>query len=140
MEQLIRKFKLGGGALIAVSCLLPFIKVGAWGFYLSANGFQLFNMGFLGTLSMLLILSGAAGLIFTDVAKKDIALGPKFTLSFVAKLAALAGGVTVLLMILFTAFAGVGFGLILEILIAGSLLFEDKIVAAITKPKNENPA
>ena len=133
MEQVIKKFKLIGGAAILTCCLLPFIKIGAWGFYLSANGFQLFNLGFLGTLSLLLILSGAAGLIFVDIAKKDINLGPKFTLSFLAKLAALAGGATVLLLILFTDFVGVGFGLILEILIAGSLLFEDKIVAAITK-------
>jgi len=139
MEQLIKKFKLIGGALITLCCLLPFIRLGIWGFAVSGNGFHLFQMGFFGVISMLMILSGAGALVFVDFTK-DIALGPKLTLSFVAKLAALAGGVTVLMVILYTPFAGVGFGLILEILVAGSLLFEDKIVAAITKPKNENPA
>jgi|GEM_PF-2284954 len=135
MEQLTKNFKLIGGVLIVISCLLPFITVGFGGFgSISANGFSLFSGGnIMGLLSILLILAGAAGLIYVDVTKKDMTLAPKFSLSYVAKLAALAGGVIVLVYILTNSFVGVGFGLILEILVALALLFEEKIVAAIKK-------
>ena len=139
MEQLIKKFKLIGGALITLCCFLPFITVN-FGFFGSGygNAFSLLLLGgkFTYTMFILLILAGAGGLVFVNLTK-DIALGPKFTLSFVAKLAALAGGATLLMVILATPYAGVGFGLILEILIAGSLLLEDIIVAAITKNGGE---
>ena len=135
MELLTKNFKLIGGILIIICCLLPFITVGFGGFgSISANGFSLFNGGsIIGLLSILLILAGAAGLIYVDVTKKDMTLAPKFTLSYVAKLAALAGGIIVLIYIITNSFIGIGFGLILEILVALALLFEGKIVATIKK-------
>jgi hypothetical protein len=134
MELLTKNFKLVGGVLVIICCLLPFITVGIGGLgSVSANGFSLFNGTTTGLLSILLILAGAAALIYVDVTKKDITLAPKFTLSFVAKLAALAGGVIILIYILTNSFVGVGFGLILEIIVALALLFEEKIVAAMKK-------
>jgi hypothetical protein len=129
MELLTKNFKLIGGVLIIICCLLPFISV----FGFSVSGFDFFKGDFLSILTILLILAGAAGLIYVDVTKKDMTLAPKFSLSFVAKLAALAGGVIILIKILSNGFGGIGFGLILEILIALALLFEEKIVAAIKK-------
>lgn len=129
MELLTKNFKLIGGVLIIICCLLPFVSV--LGF--SVNGFSFFRGEFLGLLSILLILAGAAALIYVDVTKKDLTLAPKFTLSFVAKLAALAGGAIILIKLLTSPFGGVGFGLILEIIVALALLFEDKIVGAVKK-------
>ena len=132
MEQLTKNFKLIGGVLIIISCLLPFVSAG--GFF-SINGFAFFSGDIQSILCILLILAGAAGLIYVDVTKKDKILAPKFSLSFVAKLAALAGGVITLIVLMsnFGGFRGIGIGLILEILVALALLFEEKIVAAIKK-------
>ena len=134
MEQVTKNFKLIGGALIIISCLLPFITVSFGGYAsYSASGFSLFSANILGILAILLILAGAAALIYVDVVKKDMELMPKFALSYVAKLAALGGGVIALIAILTTQMAGLGFGLILELIIALALLFEAKIIDAINK-------
>ncbi|MDR1199347.1 MAG: hypothetical protein LBK94_10140 [Prevotellaceae bacterium] len=130
MEQITKNFKLIGGILIIISCLLPF---GSLFGMLSFNGFTLFNAGILGILAILIILGGAAALIYVDITKKDIELAPKFKLSCVAKLAVLAGGVLVFLYILTTEGVGIGFGLILEVLFALALFFEEKVVGALKK-------
>lgn len=127
MEVITKNFKLIGGIVLIVCCLLPFY--GVLGF--SVNGFALFSAGFLGLLAILLILAGAAALIYVSVTK-DMVLAPKFTLSYAAKLAALAGGI---LAAIASNFMGIGIGLILEIIIAVVLLFEDKIVKALNGNK-----
>ncbi|MDR2651064.1 MAG: hypothetical protein LBC68_01940, partial [Prevotellaceae bacterium] len=129
MEQITKNFKLIGGILIIISCLLPFGSAGLLGFSVSFNGFSLFNAGIISLLAILIILGGAAALIYVDVTKNDIELAPKFKLSFVAKLAVLVGGGLVFLYILTTAGINVGFGLILEILFALALFFEEKVIA-----------
>jgi hypothetical protein len=139
MEQITKNLKLIGGILLVISAILPFATVGFFGFSASLSGFDLFSvgklggMGFLALLAILLILAGAAALIYVDVTKKDITLAPKFTLSYVAKLAAVVGGGLVFLWVLTASGVGFGFGLILEIIIAVALLFEEKIVAALKK-------
>ncbi|MDR1347261.1 MAG: hypothetical protein LBJ63_02355 [Prevotellaceae bacterium] len=130
MEQITKNFKLIGGILIIISCLLPFGSVLG---LISFSGFSLFNFGILSILAILVILGGAASLIYVDVTKKDIELAPKFKLSCVAKLAVLAGGVLAFLYILMTEGVGIGFGLILEILFALALFFEEKVVAILKK-------
>jgi hypothetical protein len=112
---------------------LPFGSVGLFGLSVSFNGFRLFNLEFLAILAILIILGGAAALIYVGVTKKDIELAPKINLSCVAKLAVLAGGVLAFLYILTTEGVGIGFGLILEVLIALALFFEEKVIAALKK-------
>jgi hypothetical protein len=140
MENVVKKFKLISAGLILTSCLFPFITVGfsifgsGWG--MSINGFSLLwsvASSIVFRLSMLLVLGGAAALIYVDASKKDITLFSKFTLSFAGKLSAIAGGGIILIAAVSTAFVGIGFGLVLELIVAVSLLFEDKIVAAIKK-------
>ena len=131
MNNLVNKTKLIGGVLIIVCCLLPFLSVKFFG-TMTMNGFSLFKGNFGAVLSILLILAGAAVLIYVDLVK-DITLAPKFTLSFVAKLAALAGGVIMLITILSSSYTNIGIGLIFELIIAIALLFEEKIVAMIKK-------
>jgi hypothetical protein len=146
MENVLKKIKLIGGGLIATCCLFPFISVGiSLGFFggISTNiiglslllrGFSFSaGLGFLFFLSMTLILGGAAALIYVGATKKDITLFSKFTLSFVGKLAAVTGGGLVFITVLSTPYFGMGFGLILELIVAVSLLFEDQIVGAIKK-------
>jgi hypothetical protein len=128
MEQITKNFKLIGGILIVISCVLPFGSVGVGPFSVSFSGLNLFNSGILALLAILLILGGAAALIFIDVTKKDIDLTPKFKLSCVAKFAPLVGGVLVFVWVLTTEYVGVGFGLILEVLVALALFFEEKVV------------
>ncbi|MDR3227265.1 MAG: hypothetical protein LBT56_06300 [Prevotellaceae bacterium] len=130
MEQITKNFKLIGGILIVISCLLPFVSVPFFG---SLSGFSLFSGDILALLSILLILGGAAALIYVDVTKKDIELAPKFKLSYVAKLASLVGGALAFIYILTTPLISVGFGLIIELLVALALLFEEKVVAALKK-------
>ena len=132
MDVITKNFKTLGGALIIICCLLPFITVGWGGFSASANGFSLFSSNILGLLAILLILGGAGALIYVGLTK-DMTLMPKFTLSYVAKLAALGGGVLALICILTTPLAGIGFGLILEIVVAIAIFFEEKVLAALNK-------
>ena len=80
----------------------------------------------------MLILGGAAALIYVDLVK-EIKLAEKFTLSFVAKIAALAGGGLVFFYLISQSFSGVGIGLILEIIVAVALFFENKIIELIDK-------
>ena len=129
MEQLTKNFKLIGGVLIIICCLLPF--------FMHMNGFYLFKTkDFLAILTILLILAGAAGLIFVDVmkyvdpTKKEIMLAPKFSLSLLAKLLVLAGVALILIKIL-SEILGIGFFLLVIVLLV--LLYEEKIVAAIKK-------
>ena len=133
MEQVTKNFKLIGGVLIIICCILPFMTVGFGGFGVSITGFSLFSGGILSLLAILLILGGAAALIFVDVTKNDMELMPKFKLSCVAKLAVLIGGGIALIYALTTAFVGIGFGLILELIVALALFFEEKVVGAIKK-------
>ena len=130
MEQVTKNFKLIGGVLILICCLLPFISIPFFG---GMSGFSLFSGNIIMLVAILLIVVGAAALIYVDVVKKDITLAPKFTLSYVAKLAVLAGGVVALIAILTTPYVGIGFGLILEIIVALLLFFEGKVIAAIKK-------
>jgi hypothetical protein len=130
MEQITKNFKLIGGALIIISCFLPFISVAFLG---SLNGFSLFSGGILSILAILLILAGGAALIYVSVVKQDIELAPKFKLSYVAKLAAVVGGIAAFIGIITTPFVSVGFGVILEIIFAVAVLFEEKVIAAIKK-------
>jgi hypothetical protein len=132
MKEITKKIKLIGGVLILVCCFLPFLKAGLFGKGVSINGFTLYNAGFGGVLSMIFILGGAAALIYVDV-MKDIAFSPKFTLSFIAKLAVLAGGVFMLISVLSSSFIDMGAGLILVLILAVVLLFEGKIVTLIEK-------
>jgi len=129
----MKKIKLIGGVLILICCLLPFVsvKLGYFGNY-SSNGFSLFNGNFISVISILLILGGAAALIYVDLVK-EIKLAEKFTLSFVAKIAALAGGGLVFFYLISQSFSGVGIGLILEIIVAVALFFENKIIELIDK-------
>jgi len=133
MELLTKNFKLIGGILIFICCLLPFGTAGFGGFGISFNGFFLFQGEIFYLLAILLIVIGAAALIAVDLMKKDITLAPKFTLSCVAKLAVLGGGVLALVAIFITPFVSIGFGLILEVIVALALLFEGKIVAMVKK-------
>ncbi|MDR1984169.1 MAG: hypothetical protein LBQ28_05035 [Prevotellaceae bacterium] len=133
MEQITKFYKLIGGILLIISLALPFGSVGVGPFSISFNGFNLFSSGILSLLAVLLILAGAAALIYVDVTKKDITLAPKFNLSTVAKLAPIVGGGLVFIYVLTTEYVGVGFGLILEILVALALLFEDKVQQLLKK-------
>ncbi|MDR0421210.1 MAG: hypothetical protein LBH30_07180 [Prevotellaceae bacterium] len=134
MEQITKNFKLCGGILIIISCLLPFGSIGVSGFFsISFNGFSLFSFGILSILAILLILGGAVALIYVDVAKNDIELAPKFKLSFVAKLAVLVVGIAVFLYIATKPDVNVGFGIILEIIFAIVLFFEEKVIVALKK-------
>ena len=132
MKEITKKIKLIGGVLIIICCFLPFLKAGFWGKGISMNGFTLYQAGFGGILSMLFILGGAAILIYVDVIK-DIAFSPKFSLSFIAKLAVLAGGMFMLFTTLSSPLISMGVGLILVLIIALVLLFEGKIVTLIEK-------
>ncbi|MCL2097852.1 MAG: hypothetical protein FWH23_03730 [Bacteroidales bacterium] len=129
MELLTKNFKLIGGALILICCLLPFASVGGW---VSMSGFNFFSGNFLTLLSILLIVAGAAALIFVNLTK-EIELAPKFTLSCIAKLAVLGGSVLALIAVLSTPFLSIGFGLILVVIFALAVFFEEKILAAIKK-------
>ena len=133
MEQITKNFKLIGGIAIIVCCALPFITVKAFGFGASASGFSLLSGDIVAILAILLILGGAAALIYVEVVKKDIVLAPKFKLSYVAKLALLVGSALVVLAIIGMEYAGLGIGLILEIIIALALFFEAKVIALINK-------
>ena len=129
MEKITQKIKLIGGVLIIISCFLPFLEVSLW-HHDSMTGFTLCRAGFLGILSMSLILGGAVVLICVGLTK-EINFSPKFTLSFVAKLATLTGGTLMLVAVLFTSFISMGAGLILVLIITVLLLFEGKIIAII---------
>jgi hypothetical protein len=127
MEQITKNFKLIGGILVLISCILPFGTVGFGPFGISFSGFSLFSGNILSLLAILLIILGAAALIYVDVTKKDIELAPNFKLSFVAKLSPLVSGIAIFIWILTTAGIGVGFGLILEIIFALAIFFEKKV-------------
>jgi hypothetical protein len=127
MEQITKFFKLIAGALIIIFCFLPFISFSFFGLDV-ANGFTLFEGNLLNILSILLILAGAAALIFVSLTK-DIEIIPKFSLSRIAKLSVYAGIILVFANLL----SMIGIGLILVILVALVLLYEDKIIKALKK-------
>jgi hypothetical protein len=110
MNNLVNKTKLIGGVLIIICCLLPFFSVSFFG-RITMSGFSLFKGNFGAVLSILLILAGAAVLIYVDMVK-DITFAPKITLSLAAKLAALAGGVIMLITVLSSSYTNIGVGLI----------------------------
>jgi hypothetical protein len=125
MEQITKFFKLICGALIIIFCALPFISIGFLG---SVSGFALFNGNILTLLSILLILLGAAALIFVSLTK-DIEIIPKFSLSRIAKIAVIAGIILVFANLL----AVIGVGLILVILVTVILFYEDRIIKLLKK-------
>ncbi|MDR2065959.1 MAG: hypothetical protein LBP85_09685 [Prevotellaceae bacterium] len=125
MEQITKFFKLIAGALIIIFCFLPFISFFGFGV---ANGFTLFSGNILHILSILLILAGAAVLIFVALTK-DIEIIPKFSLSRIAKLSVCAGIILVFANLL----SMLGIGLILVIIVTIVLFYEDKIIKALKK-------
>ncbi|MDR0754980.1 MAG: hypothetical protein LBF04_06290 [Prevotellaceae bacterium] len=120
MEQITKFFKLICGVLIIIFCFLPFIG--------GISGFGLFKADVLGILAIVVTLLGAAALIFVTFTK-DIEVLPKFSLSRLAKLAVIVGIVLTFAEWL----ARIGVGLILIILVAIVLFYEDKIISAIKK-------
>jgi hypothetical protein len=125
MEQIIKNFKLIIGVLIIIFCALPFVNLPFIG---DISGFGLFKVNILSFLAILLIVLGAAALIFVSLTK-DIEIIPKFSLSRIAKLSVIVGIIFVFANLLTI----IGIGLILVILIALALLYEDKIVRFFKK-------
>ncbi|MDR2127195.1 MAG: hypothetical protein LBP63_10240 [Prevotellaceae bacterium] len=120
MEQITKNFKLIAGVLVIIFSFLPF--------YTGVSGFWLLSHGdILSLLFVLVILLGAAALIFVSLVK-DIEVTPKFKLSFLAKLAILAGAVLILVKLLLSSL-----GLLLVIAVALALFFEDKVVQRLKK-------
>ena len=122
MEQITKFYKLICGALIIIFCALPYL--------IGISGFDVFfkigtALGILPLLAVLLIVLGAAALIFVSLTK-DIEVAPKFTLGSIAKLAIALG-------IFLIIFGILGIGLILTILVLAALIFEDKVVALLKK-------
>ncbi|MDR1983694.1 MAG: hypothetical protein LBQ28_02575 [Prevotellaceae bacterium] len=147
-DKLLKPVNIIGGVLLLIFCLLPFISVSLdLGYFgsesKSANAFGFFEadaikmIGSLPMIGVLFILIGAAALIFVS-ATKDIPLTPKISLSLVAKLVALVGGLIVIVLILVAndklhGMLNLGIGLIFVLIVDVILLFDKQIVAAIGK-------